>query len=446
VSTYSTVSYEKAGTPRTVVDIFGPYLPNILSELDTLRKTAYSREFLEEIQSERLKQIITLAKKDVPFYRKRLANLSRFEHFPLVTRDLLRGEPTEHFVADHFDPKRCVKSSTSGTSGKVITVLNDSSRFVSSIASLMRRLDRVGLSFGFRLAEIARTDAAVLPSWDEKFNFLTGMSRLFRLNLSTSEMEESLTSLHYFDPEVLWGYTSNLIRLGTLVEEYHISLRPKVVYPFGEKLTENARRFLGRVFSAPVHDAYGLMEAGLVAWQCENLSYHLDEERVLVELVQPDQPSQRGERQVVLTTLTNKVMPFLRYATGDYAIESKSSCDCGMKLRTVKVQGRTRELFFDQDDKPLEWDRLEHYLNSLDVYTWQVIQPENGHVHINLASDDVNTAQVEQEVRNLLINMKKIIISRSPIEELQTVVGKMPVVLGKGDQISDDLCSCLQYR
>jgi len=442
------LSFERDGTVNSLVDIFGPSLSDVLRELSMLRETAHDKGRLESLKADRLQRIFKLAKAEVPFYRQVLKNIESFGDTPsvLASRDDLRKRPTEYFVADHFDSKRCLKSSTSGTSGNVFTVLNGISRFTSSVASLIRRLEHVGLSFGFRLAEIVTTDRVFLPSWDEKFNYLMGMSRTFRINLSTEELDESLTRLHYFDPEVVWGYPSNLIRLALLLQKFNIQLSPKVLYPFGERLTENARRFLTKSFKAPVHDSYGLMEAGLVAWQCENLSYHIDEERVLVELMPEEDGASRGVREIVLTTLTNDVMPMIRYRTGDYAIKSDTSCECGTRLVSFsRVLGRSRETFLDDNGTPVDWHPLERYLNSLDAYAWQIMQPEPGHLHINLAGDDVDAPAVEVEINDLFPSVRTV-VAAGVVEDMQTVIGKMPVVAGKGDEVPDDMCSCLQYR
>jgi phenylacetate-CoA ligase len=53
----------------------------------------------------------------------------------------------------------------------------------------------------------------------------------------------------------------------------------------------------------------------------------------VVEIVRGDRPARPGEQgEVVITDLTNPVMPFIRYKLGDIAALSEERCPCGRGL------------------------------------------------------------------------------------------------------------------
>jgi phenylacetate-coenzyme A ligase PaaK-like adenylate-forming protein len=79
--------------------------------------------------------------------------------------------------------------------------------------------------------------------------------------------------------------------------------------------------------------------------ECEaHRGYHLREADMLFEIVDPEtgEPVPDGEYgEVVLTTLTRRGMPLIRYRMGDRSRFIVGECPCGTKLRTMeKVRGR----------------------------------------------------------------------------------------------------------
>ena len=66
--------------------------------------------------------------------------------------------------------------------------------------------------------------------------------------------------------------------------------------------------------------------------------YHLDEYNFLFEIVDPD-PEGYGE--LVVTTLSRRTMPLVRYRVRDVTRFINEPCPCGATLRRMaKIQGR----------------------------------------------------------------------------------------------------------
>ena len=80
------------------------------------------------------------------------------------------------------------------------------------------------------------------------------------------------------------------------------------------------------VFGVPVTNRYGCEEVSLIACEREeHRGLHVNSDSVLVE------PSEHGQSALV-TDLSNRAMPLIRYRIGDVAEGSARTCRCGRGL------------------------------------------------------------------------------------------------------------------
>jgi phenylacetate-coenzyme A ligase PaaK-like adenylate-forming protein len=110
-----------------------------------------------------------------------------------------------------------------------------------------------------------------------------------------------------------------------------------------------ARRAIAHGLDCRVHTHYGSTESGLGgAVECvEGAGCHIRENDLLFEVVAPDtgRPLPEGETgELVLTTLTRRGMPLLRYRTGDLGALEATRCPCGSVLARLRdLRGRLRD-------------------------------------------------------------------------------------------------------
>jgi phenylacetate-coenzyme A ligase PaaK-like adenylate-forming protein len=120
-----------------------------------------------------------------------------------------------------------------------------------------------------------------------------------------------------------------------------------------------------------VFQHYGMTEMGYGgAVDCAaRQGYHLRETDLLFEIIDPlsGQPAGSGRTgEVVVTTLTRRVMPLIRYRTGDLAAWIDAPCPCGSMLRRMAwVQGRRRTARRLADGIVLEQRALDEALFAL---------------------------------------------------------------------------------
>jgi phenylacetate-CoA ligase len=118
-----------------------------------------------------------------------------------------------------------------------------------------------------------------------------------------------------------------------------------------EPWTEGMRRALERVWGCTAYDTYGLSEiiGPGVAGECEaRAGLHVADDHFLPEIVDPatGAPRPDGEEgELVLTTLTKRALPLLRYRTGDITALTTEPCRCGRtSARIARLKGRADDM------------------------------------------------------------------------------------------------------
>jgi phenylacetate-CoA ligase len=134
-----------------------------------------------------------------------------------------------------------------------------------------------------------------------------------------------------------------LARLTEIARERGRPRAMKLLYGGGEGVTARARAELERFWDAPLCMTYASTEAATVlGFECrERNGYHVNEFDFDVELREPDA---LGYGEIVMTTVHRRVMPLVRYRTGDVARWIEGRCACGLPFRRVSsIRGRVDE-------------------------------------------------------------------------------------------------------
>ncbi len=118
-----------------------------------------------------------------------------------------------------------------------------------------------------------------------------------------------------------------------------------------EPWTQGVRRALETGLGMRAHDVYGLSEivGPGVSGECEaREGLHIADDHFLAEIVEPDtgQPLPPGRQgELVLTTLTKRALPMIRYRTGDVTALSLDPCACGRtSARMARLVGRADDM------------------------------------------------------------------------------------------------------
>jgi phenylacetate-CoA ligase len=137
------------------------------------------------------------------------------------------------------------------------------------------------------------------------------------------------------------------------------------------------REILTRVFGVPVFNLYGATETGHLLMENEVGEMKACLENVFYEIIEPDE---RNVGDLVVTTLTNEIMPLVRYRVGDLV-------ECGEAPYTTNywVHGRARDTLLRRDGQrvtTLEVDRC--FAGTRGIAHYQLRQTETGDCDLRL--------------------------------------------------------------
>jgi len=171
---------------------------------------------------------------------------------------------------------------------------------------------------------------------------------------------EVLADIRTCRPRILWGFASYFLRLRRTFGNGLRELGIQAVITNSEASSRLERRLLSEAFGCPVYDEYSSEELYLIATErlCEQ--YHLVEDSVRVDVIDPDGS---GIGRLCGTSLVDAGFPMIRYEQGDVGRITESSeprgCECGSHARILdRFQGRADQHLVLTGGGVLEGDRL----------------------------------------------------------------------------------------
>ena len=112
-------------------------------------------------------------------------------------------------------------------------------------------------------------------------------------------------------------------------------------------------------------------------------------------------------KKVVVTSLTNYAMPFLRYEIGDLATPSVDLCPCGRYTRTLaSIDGRDSDVLRTKDDKNITIHEIADIMNEIPgIMQFQILQNSRSQITFILATyEEYNRAYeptIVDEIRRI---------------------------------------------
>jgi len=158
-------------------------------------------------------------------------------------------------------------------------------------------------------------------------DFIAGRYRFPVFDLSDEYLEGVITRFSERHFVYINGYTSSLVVFAKYLKKKHLVLKElcpslRLVMPTSEVCDDFDRAIMEEAFGVKVINEYGAAELDIIAMENERGEWVINDKTLLVEILDTNnQPVAIGEEgRVVVTSLYNKAMPFIRYELGDSAI------------------------------------------------------------------------------------------------------------------------------
>jgi phenylacetate-CoA ligase len=267
---------------------------------------------------------------------------------PLMAKATIVDGYPDRSLEPGADLSRCLLSTSSGSSGRMMTIPHRADRFWPYLLSGQRMLRWAAggrYPFWWRQAYVYTTEYPLLR--------VPGLYPLHFIP-TASEPDAILAELERYRPQLLHTYPSVLRDLVALDANRMHRLHLQGVSVGSELSTQEERDGWEETLACRVRDEYSSEELGRIASQCPDGRYHLHEDVVHIEILDPDGQPTAGTGEVVGTELHNRTMPFVRYRQGDLARIVDEPCSCGRQTRLlVDLAGRSNDGFVLADGRRL---------------------------------------------------------------------------------------------
>jgi phenylacetate-CoA ligase len=315
---------------------------------------------LRQLQLQRLQGVVKRAYENVPLYRKRMderkitpdsiRELADIQKLPFTVKaDLRDTYPFGLFASPMTEVVRVHASS--GTTGKPIVVAYTREDVDVWTNVMLRSLAACGLhqgdiiqnAYGYGLFTgglgahygAEALGATVIP-------------------ISGGNTDRQIMIMKDFGVTAICCTPSYFIHLIERAGEMGVKMKdlPVRVGVFGaEPWSESMRAYIQENTNVQAFDIYGLSEiiGPGVGIECpEHKGLHIFEDHFLPEVIDPEtgtvQPDGK-EGELVLTTLSKKAMPMLRYRTRDITTLAREQCACGRTIcRFLRVGRRSDDM------------------------------------------------------------------------------------------------------
>jgi phenylacetate-coenzyme A ligase PaaK-like adenylate-forming protein len=353
---------------------------------DLLRESEHwSTRDLTRYQEEHLRLLVAHAYSNVPYYRKifdarglkpkDIESIQDLKKLPYLTKEIVRKEKRD-LIATNIPVFKRAHEHTSGSTGSPLDFVTDCTTMPMNKALALRHLTWLGYKERDPVLLFREPGLGYRP----KFREYDTMSRELKLVLTRSDESElrlAAQAIEEFKPAFISAWPSSLYILGRwLNRNKPLKHRPKFIVTSSENLYPHMRQSIETTFGASVSDWYGQEESVAVAMQCSfSKEYHVQMELGILELA----PRDDGLSEIVGTCLHNLAMPFIRYRTGDLALEGKrGTCPCGRMTPTLsEIVGREADFLVTPERTVVSPLGLNYVFHRLDeIKESQIIQED----------------------------------------------------------------------
>lgn len=339
----------------------------------------WSPEQIAALQAQRLRALLTQAAEtpywcelfaSVQFDPRGVSGVADLQALPLLDKAAIRAH-TE--AMKHPQAQGLARFNTGGSSGEPLIFFIGNERVSHDVAAKWRATRWWDVDIGDR--EIVVWGSPIELGSQDRIRAIR--DKLLRTELlpafemSEAKLDHFVATIRARRPKMLFGYPSALSHIARHAEQSGQrmdDLGIRVAFVTSERLYDDQREALARVFGCKVANGYGGRDAGFIAHECPHGGMHLTAEDVVVEIVDAAgrvlPPGQAGE--IVVTHLATKDFPFIRYRTGDVAVMSHERCACGRGLPMLEeIQGRSTDFVVAADGTVMHGLALIYILRNL---------------------------------------------------------------------------------
>jgi phenylacetate-CoA ligase len=358
-------------------------------------------EAVREHQLRRLSALLSHAEAHVPYYRELFRTLgirsadirtrSDFAALPILTKDIVR-ERWRELVREDVPLARLHTHHSGGSTGVPLTFYRERAYMDASDAGTYRNYLQSGWRPGEMIAFFWGGNQRMERMSRAEFELRQWARRMYQLDPFHSgpdDMEEWLRRWPSLKATIASGYASTVARFAEFIEAAGRRVPAlRGVFTTAEKLYPQQRAVISRVFGCRVYDLYGSSEVQNIAAECAHGRMHVNADYVVLE-IDHTAPRLGTAAPLVVTSLWNYAMPFIRYRNEDCASLVDGSCDCGNNFPLMSLEvARVSDNFVLPDGRVVHGEYFTHLMyGSQGISTFQFHQTAPDRITIWVVPD-----------------------------------------------------------
>jgi len=353
---------------------YNPYfllrvLKSYLFDINNLRRLDDDR--LNSYKDKKFRKIIRYAY-TVPMYRdlygeagigiNDIKGLNDITKLPIISKDDVKKYFPDGLIPEGKNRGDLVTVSTSGTTGKSLSIYVDMFDIIMGLFGYLRTVKEYGLNWRKNKLSIIGDFAphTAETGYVKKSLFSNAWFQSYLKNLqwldTNDKPEKVIEELDLFKPDFIGAYTGMLGHLAVLKEEgFGKNINPKIIVSTGAVLDSSLKKYISKIFDAPVFEVYGTTETGPIAFQCKDFGkYHIMSDLLHVEFVENNNfVSSKEPGHILVTKLYGGGTPIIRYnAINDIVSPLYDKHDCGLSGDLIeKIYGRDSIFLYRKDGK-----------------------------------------------------------------------------------------------
>jgi phenylacetate-CoA ligase len=218
-------------------------------------------------------------------------------------------------------------------------------------------------------------------------NWLYNRKELNAFRMSEKEMIKFIEIWDHFRPQWIEAYVQPIYEFAKFIKEKELKIySPKGVLVLAGTLYPQMKKIIQEVFNCPIFNRYGSREVGAISCsngKSGNLKISFWHNYIEVLNNSKNQPG-----QIIITSLNNYSMPFIRYNIGDIGIKGNDW------NYLEKIEGRKMSVFKTKKGKLIPGEFFIHFIgvvfNKDFISKFQVIQKDYNLIVIKVIIKDKN--------------------------------------------------------
>ncbi len=347
-------------------------------------------------QWEGVLKMVRHAASEVPYYRDAFAEAGLraediqtpddFARLPFLGKQDLR-EHQDDLLADSYRDQPLITSHSGGSTGQPVEFKFHRDHYDRRVAGWYRADRWAGWDLGTRQVVLwlgvgtGVGDRARRDVWKEHLHWaLMRWKVCTATRLSRETAREYCETMRRYRPRSMYGLAQSVHTFALLLEDIGMKPPPMRGIILGaEKIFPHQKAKIEEAFGSPTFERYGCQEFCNIAEECERHDgMHINADGLYVEVVGPGgRPVPPGEvGEVVVTSLDNFAMPFIRYKLGDMGVMAEGDCACGRGLPRIKeIVGRSLDMVVTPEGVIVSGVMLPHFMKEFaSVKQFQVVQ------------------------------------------------------------------------